>query len=59
MPAGYDQMVEQFVAKGMSQAAAEAKATRLWNWKHPENPVGVGTKKKKAPRKTKRARLDG
>lgn len=39
MPRGYEKMRDKFIADGMSPAAAKAKAARIWNAKHPENPV--------------------
>jgi len=40
MPRGYEKMRDKFIAQGMSPAAAKAKAARIWNEKHPDNPVG-------------------
>lgn len=40
MPAGYEAMRDSFIAKGMSRKDAEEKAARIWNSKHPDNPVG-------------------
>ena len=39
MPKGYERMRDKFIADGMSPPAAKAKAARIWNAKHPENPV--------------------
>ena len=39
MPKGYEKMRDSFKAKGMSDKAAKAKAARIWNAKHPKNPV--------------------
>gem|GEM_PF-3338035 len=42
VPAGYERMRDAFIAEGMSRDAAQGKAARIWNAKHPENPVGRG-----------------
>lgn len=42
MPAAYEAMRDKFMAEGMSRKAAQGKAARIWNAKHPENPVGRG-----------------
>jgi hypothetical protein len=39
MPAGYEHMRDEFKAEGMGDKAAKAKAARIWNSKHPGNPV--------------------
>lgn len=39
MPAGYVKMRDALMRKGMSKNAAQAKAARIWNAKHPDNPV--------------------
>lgn len=44
MPAGYEKMKKEFMSDGMSKKAAEKKAARIWNKKHPNNPVGRGRK---------------
>lgn len=40
MPVGYEKMRDKFIAEGLSRVAAEKKAARIWNSKHPNNPVG-------------------
>jgi len=40
MPAGYEKMRDSFIRGGMSKKAAQTKAARIWNAKHPKNPVG-------------------
>jgi hypothetical protein len=40
MPEGYLKMKRAFMKEGMSEKAAQAKAARIWNSKHPNNPVG-------------------
>lgn len=47
MPAGYEKMRDAFIREGMSKKAAQAKAARIWNSKHPDNPVGRGSHNKK------------
>ena len=54
MPRGYERMVARFIAEGMSKKAAQAKAARIWNATHPNNPVGRGRHGRK--RKTSGAR---
>jgi len=39
MPKGYEKMRDAFIRKGMSTKTAKAKAARIWNSKHPNNPV--------------------
>jgi hypothetical protein len=39
MPAGYEKMRDKFISEGMSEEAAKRKAARIWNSKHPKNPV--------------------
>ena len=39
MPAGYEHMRDSFKREGMSDKDAKAKAARIWNSKHPNNPV--------------------
>lgn len=45
MPKGYEKMRDAFIRKGMKSKNAKAKAARIWNSKHPGNPV---TRKKHA-----------
>ena len=40
MPAGYEAMRDKFKKQGLSDKAAKRKAARIWNAKHPNNPVG-------------------
>ena len=40
MPADYLKMRREFIEQGLSEKAAETKAARIWNSKHPDNPVG-------------------
>lgn len=47
MPAGYEKMRDAFIKEGMSKKAAQRKAARIWNTKHPKNPVGRKHKGKK------------
>lgn len=47
MPKGYERMRDAFQKKGMKKKAAQRKAARIWNAKHPNNPVGRHEKKKK------------
>jgi len=42
MPAGYEKMRDAFRKEGMTLKAAQKKAARIWNAKHPKNPVGRG-----------------
>lgn len=39
MPVGYEKMRDAFIRAGMSEKAAKAKAAKLWNARHPKNPV--------------------
>ena len=39
MPKGYEKLRDALKRKGMSDQAAKAKAARIWNAKHPGNPV--------------------
>jgi len=47
MPRGYERMRDAFVKEGMGEKAAKEKAARIWNAKHPKNPVGGKHKGKK------------
>lgn len=40
MPKGYLEMKRRFMREGLSEKEAAAKAARIWNAKHPNNPVG-------------------
>jgi hypothetical protein len=40
VPKGYEKMRDRFKKSGLSDEAAKAKAARIWNAAHPENPVG-------------------
>jgi hypothetical protein len=46
MPRGYEKMRDEFKKGGMSDAAAKRKAARIWNSKHPGNPVRRGKHRK-------------
>jgi hypothetical protein len=52
MPAGYEKMRDDFIAEGMSEKTAKTRAAKIWNAKHPYNPVG--RHKKKGKRKGKK-----
>lgn len=45
MPRGYEKMRDEFKRKGMSDQAAKRKAARIYNSKHPGNPVTRKEKK--------------
>ena len=47
MPRGYEKMRDSFIRKGMGSKAAKTKAAKIWNAKHPGNPVGKGEKRHK------------
>jgi len=47
MPEGYKKMRDKFISEGMSENAAKHKAARIWNDKHPSNPVGKGERRSK------------
>jgi hypothetical protein len=47
MPKGYEKMRDKFIRQGMSPRSAKAKAARIWNAKHPNNPVTRKKHKKK------------
>lgn len=42
MPEGYIEMRNKFISQGYSRKEAQAKAAKIWNAKHPDNPVGRG-----------------
>lgn len=50
MPKGYEKMRDAFIREGMSEKAAKKKAARIWNAKHPNNPVTGKHKSKKGKR---------
>lgn len=39
MPKAYERMRDKFKSEGMSDKAAKGKAARIYNAKHPKNPV--------------------
>jgi len=39
MPKGYEKIRDGLVRRGMSLKAARTKAAKIWNSKHPNNPV--------------------
>lgn len=39
MPKAYESMRDKFAAEGLSYDAAQAKAARIYNAKHPNAPV--------------------
>ena len=39
MPREYENMRDKFIAGGMSSKSAKKKAARIYNSKHPGNPV--------------------
>jgi len=39
MPKGYEKMRDSFKREGMSDKGAKAKAAKIWNAKHKDNPV--------------------
>jgi len=45
MPKGYEKMCDKFKKEGMSEKKAKEKAAKIWNEKHPDNPVHKGKKK--------------
>lgn len=46
MPEGYMKMKRQFRSDGMSESAAKRKAAKIWNSRHPNNPVGPNYEQK-------------
>lgn len=42
MPKGYEKMRDKFMKGGLKKKAAQAKAARIWNARHPKDPVGRG-----------------
>lgn len=44
MPKGYEKMRDSFKKEGLGTKAAQTKAAKIWNSKHPKNPVGRGKK---------------
>lgn len=47
MPKAYERMRDAFKKQGMSDQAAKRKAARIYNSKHPNNPVTRKHKGKK------------
>lgn len=39
MPRGYEKLRDSFRRSGMGDRAAKTKAARIWNSRHPGNPV--------------------
>lgn len=48
MPHGYEKLRDKFMKQGMTKEAAQKKAAKIWNSKHPSNPVGKHAVKKKS-----------
>jgi hypothetical protein len=46
MPAGYEKIRDTLLTRGLSRKAAQSKAAKIWNAKHPNNPVGRHNSKK-------------
>jgi hypothetical protein len=40
MPAQYEAMRDAFMKKGLPKKAAQTKAAKIYNSKHPKSPVG-------------------
>jgi len=58
MPKPYEVMRDKFAGEGMSCGAAQSKAARIYNSKHPGAPVtgkhsGTRTQRRRQARKTK------
>lgn len=51
MPEGYLKMKKKFMQDGLSEKAAAAKAARIWNSQHPDNPVTGGSDTRKGRKK--------
>lgn len=47
MPKMYEDMRDGFMMSGLSKKEAQKKAARIYNSKHPNNPVGRHSDKKK------------
>ena len=47
MPKAYEKMRDEFKKQGLSDKAAKAKAARIYNSKHPKQPVTGKHKKGK------------
>jgi len=39
MPVGYEKIRDFLMMQGMNEKAAKTKAAKIWNSKHPDNPV--------------------
>lgn len=44
MPKQYEAMRDKFKKEGLSSPAAKTKAAKIYNSKHPKNPVTRGSK---------------
>lgn len=45
MPKAYEKMRDKFQKEGLPKKAAQAKAAKIYNAKHPKTPVGSKHKK--------------
>jgi len=54
MPKGYERMRDRFIAGGMTRRAAQRKAARIWNSRHPRNPVGRHKRRTRSTTKRRR-----
>jgi len=50
MPVGYEKIRDSLMMQGMNEKAAKTKAAKIWNSKHPNNPVTGRHEKKKRKR---------
>ena len=53
MPKGYEKMRDRFVSEGLTYDRAQAKAARIWNAGHPDEPVTPHKKKRRRKRHKK------
>lgn len=54
MPKAYERMRDKLIAQGMPVKAAKAKAARIYNARHPKNPVT--RQHKSTPRRGRRGK---
>jgi hypothetical protein len=47
MPRQYEAMRDAFMKEGMAKKAAQSKAARIYNSKHPKSPVGRSSREDK------------
>lgn len=54
MPAQYERIRDKFISQGMSEEEAKRRAAKIYNSKHPDDPVGPNYEERKRKMKKRR-----